>query len=95
LTKKNGEPVKAPRLILGWSLQLEAELEPVCQRAQLRVGRNTGDLATSIYSAASSFSTAVDAPVRIPEVDVVKYVVELELELGLRLFRDTKVLEQG
>ena len=78
--------MKAPRLILGWSLQLEAELEPVSQRAQLRVSRSTAD---------PTDSPTVHAPVRISEIHMVKYVIELELELSLRPFRDAEILEQG
>jgi hypothetical protein len=57
----------------------------------LRIGRNTGYLTAGIYSVTQT----VNAPIRIRQINVVKYVVELELELSLRPFRDGKVLEQS
>jgi hypothetical protein len=61
----------------------------------LGVGGDARNLTTSIYSGAGGISAAVNAPVRIRKVNVVKYVVELKLELSLRPFRYGKVFEQG
>src|SRR5580765_7074093 len=87
---EKGEPARAPLLFWGGgaSRVLESELEPVGQRTQLGVGGDTRNLTTSIYSGAGGVSAAVNAPVRIRKVNVVKYVVELELELSLGPLRN-------
>src|SRR5260370_14513234 len=85
--KKRGACQEAPRRGgRASSSLLETEFEPVCQRAQLGGGGNTGDLANA---------STVYAPRRVRETHILKYVVELELELSLRLFPDAEVFEQG
>src|SRR5258708_38252075 len=73
------------------SVGLKSDVKPLCKRAKWRVGSNTRDLTAGISSATQT----VDAPIRIRKINVVKYIVELELELSPRSFRDGKVLEQS